>query len=103
MESFALGEIVTLKNHPYYSTNNKILITADAAMTPPLMVVTEVYNDYKKTLGFDEKSGVQESNTSKIKCVFYSNKTHKYESNWFLIDQIKNISNIRLRKMIENN
>lgn len=102
MESFALGEIVTLKNHPYYSTNNKILITADAAMTPPLMVVTEVYNDYKKTLGFDEKSGVQESNTSKIKCVFYSNKTHKYESNWFLIDQIKNISNINSNEGVQN-
>jgi hypothetical protein len=94
MESFALGEIVTLNNHPYYSTNNKILITADATMTPPLMVVTEVYNDYKKILDFDEKSGIQESNTSKIKCIFYSNKTHKYENNWFLIDQIKKISNI---------
>lgn len=102
MGSFALGEIVTLKNHPYYSTNNKILITADATMTPPLMVIIEVYNDYKKTLDFDEKSGVQESNASKIKCVFYSNKTHKYESNWFLIDQIKKISPINSNEEVQS-
>lgn len=91
MESFTLGEIVTLNNHPYYSLNSKILITADATMTPPLMVVIEVLNDYKTKFYFDEKTAIKGTNSSMVKCVFYSNKTHKYESNWFLINQIKKI------------
>ncbi len=91
MKSFALGEIVTLNNHPYYSLNSKILITADATMTPPLMVVIEVLNDYKTKFDFDEKTAIKGTNSSMVKCVFYSNKTHKYESNWFLINQIKKI------------
>lgn len=91
MENFMLGEIVTFKSHPFYSINTELLIAADATMIPPLMVVVEIFNDYKKVSDFDEKTGIKQTNGSQVKCMFFSQKTHKYESNWFLIGQIKKI------------
>lgn len=96
MKNFVLGEIVTLKSHPFYSINTEILISADATMIPPVMVIIEILNDYKKIGDFDEKTGIQQSNGSQVKCLFYSHKTHRYESNWLLVDQIKKINNEEL-------
>ena len=83
MSNFILGEIVTLRHHPYFDSIVDIYISADSTMTPPLMVITEILASF-----LDGKNESEEQ----IKCIFYSHKTHKYEENWFFPQQVKKIS-----------
>ena len=46
MSNFQIGDLISLKNHPY-SLNQKTKIGANAFMTPPLMVVTEISKQNK--------------------------------------------------------
>ena len=46
MSNFQIGDLISLKNHPY-SLNQKTKIGANALMTPPLMVVTEILKQNK--------------------------------------------------------
>jgi hypothetical protein len=84
MPTIKIGDILTLKNHPYANGNTEVKISALALMTPPLLVVTEILNNSKE---FDTETG--EKKTKQIKCIFYSHKTHKFESYWFNPDQLK--------------
>ena len=86
MVNIKIGDILTLKNHPYTSGNTQVKISALAQMTPPLLVVTEILNNSKP---FDALTG--EKNIKQIKCIFYSHKNHKFESYWFNTDQLKTI------------
>lgn len=88
MSNFILGELVTLKHHPYFDSIVDIYISADSTMIPPIMVITEIL---ESIIDEDNKSELQKQEVQ-IKCMFYSHKTHKYEENWFLPDQVKIIS-----------
>lgn len=87
MSNFILGELVTLKHHPYFDSIIDIYISADSTMTPPIMVVTEILESF-----VDKKNSEVQKSEEQIKCMFYSHKTHKYEENWFLPEQVKKIS-----------
>lgn len=86
MPLLKLGDILSLKSHPYENGNTDIKISALAQMTPPLLVVTEILNTSKE---FDTETG--EKKTMQIKCIFYSHKTHKFENYWFNPKQLKPI------------
>lgn len=86
MTNFALGQLVTLPHHPYFKDRTEIFILADATMVPPIMVVTELL--YSKNV---EDITATDVVPDQIKCEFYSHKSHKFESNWFLSSQLKKI------------
>lgn len=46
MNKYQIGNLVSLKNHPF-TLNSDSKIGANALMTPPIMVVTEVLNQKK--------------------------------------------------------
>jgi len=98
MHNFTLGDIVALNNHPYFVKETEILISAEAILLPPVMVVVEILADHRSKSDFEEKTGLEVGNQSQVKCIFYSHKTHKYENNWFMVGQIKKI----LPKLEEN-
>lgn len=92
---YEIGDVLCLNNHPYTNSESNILLQADASMIPPLMVVIEVLNDYTiwpDKPQHDENTGVIKRNQTQVKCVFYSHKTHKFESNWFNNYQLRKIS-----------
>jgi hypothetical protein len=73
MESkfFSIGDIVTLKVHPYSNGSTEIIISGDHVMLPPLMVIAEIY---KAKQSF---SGVK-SDTYKYRCTWFSPKPYKF-------------------------
>ena len=86
MSYIKIGDIFSLKNHPYTTENTQIKISALAQMTPPLLVVTEILNSSNE---YDTETG--EKKSKQVKCIFYSHKTHKFETYWFNPDQLKAI------------
>lgn len=87
MSSIKIGAICTPKNHPYQCFNTEIKIAGFAQMTPPLLVVSEIQN-YRKE--YDTENG--QLKPQQAKCVYYSHKTHKFESYWLNIEQLKVIT-----------
>lgn len=92
MQNLKLGDLLTLQNHPFFTTDNEIIIGADDALIPPIMVAVEILNDHRSKDEFDEKTGQKITNSIQVKCLFYSHKSYKFESNWFQTDQLKQIS-----------
>lgn len=89
-----LGDIYSLKNHPYTAELNNIKIAGLATMTPPILVVSEILNTPKQ---HDTETGLVKS--GQVKCIFYSHKTHKFENLWFNMTDIKLIEE---NKTVEN-
>lgn len=89
MEDFSIGDFVCLKNHPYFEKNNSIKISANADMTPPVMMITEV----SKKTKYDSLTGdLQEK---QAKCYYYSHKEGKYHDKWLKIGQLKKLAPIK--------
>lgn len=91
---FKIGDILCLKTHPYTSTKPNVFLQGDASLISPIMTVVEVLNDSSfkpdKT-EYDESTGERKNDQTQVKCVFYSHINHKYESNWFLNNQLRRI------------
>lgn len=86
MPKIKLGDLYSLKNHPYELGLSDVKIAALANMTPPIFVVTEILNSLKE---FDYET-VKEK-FKQVKCIFYSHKSHKFESLWLDIRHVKPI------------
>lgn len=86
MSKIKLGDLYSLKNHPYELNLSDVKIAAFANMTPPIFVVTEILNSPKE---FDTETGKEKF--KQIKCIFYSHKSHKFENLWLDIKHIKPI------------
>ena len=73
MESklFSIGDIVTLKTHPYIINNTTIIYSADHFMLPPLMIVTEIFKAKQSFKGV-------KLNCYKYKCIWFSPKSYKF-------------------------
>lgn len=82
-----LGDIVSLKSHPYQIKYFEPKVGAYAHFTPPLMIVIEILN---KTT-HDTLTGIKDSN--QYKCLFYSTKDGKFEKLWFKGEELKYIDN----------
>lgn len=81
-----LGSIVSLKSHPYKSSNQNVKIIAYAQFTPPLMVVIGC----KKATKYNTETGELENNS--ILTVYYNSKKGKHEENWFKETELEFIS-----------
>ncbi|WP_374439989.1 hypothetical protein [Epilithonimonas sp.] len=95
MKAIKLGDLYSLKNHPYESDANKIKISALASMTPPILVVSEIQNSPNQ---YDSDTGIAKA--KQIKCIYYSHKNHKFEESWFDLKLLKPINKIQVE---ENN
>lgn len=95
MQAFKIGDIVTLHSHPFFEKFTDAIISGDGLSIPPLMVVSEVINSYKDE--FDEKTANQISfkGVGNFKCIYYSNKTQKYEEEWISGKQLKLIKSLK--------
>lgn len=65
-----LGDIVTLKSHPYLYDIGNIIISGESLHLPPLMIIVEIFESIKK----EENKFVAE-----YTCLWFSSKTHKFE------------------------
>jgi len=79
-----LGDLYSLKNHPYDNNSTKVKIAGLASMTPPIVVVSEILNSPKQ---YDTDTGIIKS--GQVRCIFYSHKNHKFENLWFNINDLK--------------
>ncbi|URC12471.1 hypothetical protein [Flavobacterium sp. B183] len=91
-----IGNLVSIKNHPYGLGSENVKISAIASMTPPIMVVSEMMNSVKE---FDSETG--EEKPKQVKCIFYSHKSHKFESYWFNVNHLKLIEELILDDLRE--
>jgi hypothetical protein len=96
MASFELqiGDVVSLKSHPYNFGMSSIVISGEPTLLPPLMVITEIVLDFKDQ--FDEKTGEQlaKRGNSQCKCIWYSHKSCQFEEAWMHSSLIKLISRL---------
>jgi len=74
MESkrFNIGDVVALSTHPYFNNGVNVILSADHLLLSPLMVVSEIH---KSTFAF----GGKKEKSFKYKCLWFSNKTNKFE------------------------
>jgi len=70
---FSIGDIVTLKTHPYHNNLTDIIISGDHIMLPPLLVVIEVFKARQTVLG-----DTSPTESFKYKCVWFSAKPYRF-------------------------
>lgn len=87
MNKYQIGNLVSLKNHPF-TLNSDAKIGANALMTPPIMVVTEILNQKKYNPDSEEKENLP----GQVLCTFYNSKNSCYEKHWFKTDEIIEIN-----------
>ncbi|MFN3772738.1 hypothetical protein [Cloacibacterium normanense] len=93
MDKLNIGDLVSLKSHPF-NIFNESLIGAFVDNTPPIMVISEVL----KSNSYDTESEEIDTETKKAKklpnqylCYFYSSKNSSFEKYWFKQNEIKKI------------
>lgn len=86
MEKFSIGDLVSLKNHPYNIASNS-KIGAMASLTPPIMVITEILNSSK----YNPDSEEQELIPNQVLCTFFNSKNSSFEKFWFKSNEIFHI------------
>lgn len=73
-----LGCLVVFKTHAYTYNINPIKISANALLTPPIMIVDQLtFNDVGK------------KSISKVRCRFYNSSTNKIEEEWFDLQELQ--------------
>ena len=84
LKKFNLGDLVCLKVHPFFEENNQIIISGEASMLSPIMVVAEVL----KAKHTDKQTGEITYNI-KYKCIWFASKLHKFEDAWVFEADLK--------------
>jgi uncharacterized protein YodC (DUF2158 family) len=84
MPKFSIGDVVTLRTHPFCSESTDIIISGEYLMIPPLMVVIEIINH---SIIDSEKD-----KTNKFKCIWFSTKKNHFNENYFSESDLKKIN-----------
>lgn len=69
-----IGDIVSLKSHPYLNKITTIVISGEPLLSPPLMVVTE-----KVALKSNNTTDVDDATNYEYVCTYFSSKLHTFE------------------------
>lgn len=85
-----IGDIVSLKSHPYINKITTVVISGEPLLSPPLMVITE-----KIKLQIAGKENTDDVGAYEYVCTYFSSKLHTFE-------KIK-IKGIHLKLIIESN
>lgn len=80
MPKFSIGEIVTLSTHPFTSITNKVMISGEYLMIPPLMVIIEIL--LPEALEADGSS-------PGYKCIWFSSKDNLMKESYFQENELK--------------
>lgn len=97
MGEFFIGDLVSLKNHPYNIVQNS-KIGATALLTPPIMVVTECLISNKYNADAEEKELI----STQILCTFFNSKNSSIEKFWFKTDELSKIYKEKKPLNLEN-
>ena len=94
MDKLNIGDLVSLKSHPF-NIFNGTLIGAFVNNTPPILVIAEVlksssYDTESEEIDFDTKKAKKLPN--QYLCYFYSSKTSTFEKHWFKENEIERIN-----------
>ncbi len=89
MGNYSIGDLVSLKNHPYNIAENS-KIGANSFLTPPIMVVTEILKSKK----FNPDSEIKESVPNQLLCTFFNSKNSSFEKFWFKYDEVFSLHNV---------
>lgn len=93
MPKFFIGDIVTLKTHPFCNETTEITISGEYQMIPPLMVVVEI---------IDHSAATSTKDTfDKFKCLWFSTKENQFKENYFLEPDIKKVAFDRKENLLE--
>lgn len=81
---FNPGDIVALNSHPFHNKISEIIISGDATLMSPLLIVSEIYKVKQAILGCQ---GRQEC--FKYKCIWFSTRLQKFRDCMVLEDDLK--------------
>jgi len=84
MPKFSIGDVVTLKTHPFCNETTDVVISGEYLMIPPLMVVVEIIDHSVVDHGRDAKD--------KYKCQWFSTKKNQFKESYFLESDLKYIA-----------
>jgi len=93
MPKFFIGDIVTLKTHPFCSQTNEITISGEYIMIPPLMVVVEIIDHSAATSTNDP--------FDKFKCLWFSTKENQFKENYFTEPDLKKVISDKKKELLE--
>lgn len=96
MNNFKIGDLISLKNHPY-SFNQNTKIGANSLLTPPIMVITEILKQNK----FKPDSEDEEKLMGQVLGTFYNSKNSNYEKYWFNIDEVVLIAQLDQENVVK--
>jgi uncharacterized protein YodC (DUF2158 family) len=82
MSKFSVGEIVTLSTHPFTAVTNKVLISGEYLMIPPLMIVIEI---------FLPEAPQPDASLFGYKCIWFSSKDNLIKESYFQESELKTI------------
>lgn len=94
MPKFKIGDIVSVKSHPYFKDLTNINIAGEPINLVPLMVVIEIYSE-------ETSERVSSKGDGKCKCVWFSLKSNIFSDSWFDFGALKLIQ--RNQSVILNN
>lgn len=87
-ENLKIGDVVSLKSHPYQDSITSIIVSGEPLLLPPLMVITE-----QSKLQSDISIVNDDKNAYEFMCLYFSGKTHSFEH--------MTIKGIHLKKIID--
>ncbi|MES1226293.1 MAG: hypothetical protein ABUT20_63045, partial [Bacteroidota bacterium] len=91
-----IGEIVCVKYHHHIQDASEAIIAGDTLGIAPYMVVTELF------FSFSLNSRRKQSNLSRVRAVWYNQKSGTFESAWFSIGEIRKIEDNELPQFPNN-
>lgn len=74
MSKYFIGDIVSLRTHPFSELSNNIIISGEYLMTPPTMIISEIISRTPE----DE---VQRED--RYKCIWFSSRKNDFLDQWF--------------------
>ncbi len=98
MMKVKLGDLYSLKNHPYEKDVQDVQIAGYAAMTPPILVISEILNPPKE---HDTETGIAKSR--QVKGIYYCHKNHKFETLWISLNELKLIRENVVAETLDDN
>lgn len=83
MPKFSIGDVVTLKTHPFSAETTDVIISGEYLMIPPLMVVIETIDHSV----IDSEKDIKD----KYKCIWFSSKKNQFQESYFPETDLKNV------------
>lgn len=91
MSKYCIGDIVSLRTHPFSELSNNIIISGEHLMTPPTMIITEIISRVSED---------DENREDRYKCIWFSSKKNNFPSYWFSESDLKPVKETASKQVI---